>query len=172
MAANDLKLIKGSYGTELFRTKTNVNLGIGGGDGMIIDGTNTHYCNILADGMPTRGTDVFLGVSETDPRALPNTATADGTQSVNLVGMGSVIVGRAKTAANINTDAKLLLILNDTTSFARSAATAAGLLTINETTNITALKSSTQSLVIQSGDIQKGTLRVYVCGGAYMLSNI
>lgn len=162
MATNDIKVIKNRYSTEKYRVKANVNLGIGGGDGIIISGTNTNYADILLDGMPTRGTDVWIGISDGNAS---NTAAVDGILDVAIVGPGSILTGRAKTAANINTDAKLLAILNDTTSFARSAATVAGLLTINETTNVTARKSSTQSIQILSGDITKGTLNVIVCGG-------
>lgn len=120
--------------------------------------------------MPSRGTDVWAGVSDSGGS---NTASVDGLINVALVGSGTIIEGRAKTASNINTDAKLLAILFDTTSFARSASTAAGLLTINETTNVTARKSSTQSIQIINGDIVKGTLRVVCCGGTIIFpSNV
>lgn len=169
LATNDIKVLKSKYSTEQFRVKANVNVGIGAGDGIIISGTNTNYADILLDGMPTRGTDVWLGVSDGNGS---NTAALDGILNVALVGPGVILQGRAKTAANINTDAKLLAILNGITNFARSAATVAGLLTINETTSLTARKSSTLSLAIISGDTVKGTLRVMAAGGEAMISNI
>lgn len=170
MAANDIKALKRTYGSELFRTEANIKLGMGAGDAVIVAGTGTNYVDLLLDGMPTRGTDVFVGITDSGSANVPNTASLDGRQIVVLVGSGTILQGRATTAANINTDAKLLGILNDVTNFDRSAATAAGLLTIDET-NTTAKKSSTLSLTIISGDIQKGTLRVAVSGGLFM-SNI
>lgn len=164
MAANDIKFLKGGYGSELFRTETNIKLGMAPGDAVIVAGTGTNFVDLLLDGMPTRGTDVFAGITDSSPNNVANTASVDGLQSVRLVGAGSCLQGKATTATNVNTDAKLKGILNDTTNFDRSAATAAGVLTIDET-NTTAKKSSTLSLVIISGDIQKGTLRVYVTGG-------
>lgn len=168
MAANDIKVLKGGrYSTETFRTEANVKLGIQPGDAVKVAGTGTNYVDLVLDGEPTRGTAVFVGITES---ASSNTASADGVVNVQLVGAGVILSGRATTAANINTDAKLLLILNDVTNFNRSAATAAGLLTIDET-NTTAGKSSTKSLVIIGGDTQKGTLRVAVQTG-FFASNI
>lgn len=167
MAANDAKVLKSKYGVETFRTEANIKLGAAAGDAFIVAGTGTNYADLLLDGMPTRGTDIFIGISET---ASSNTASVDGTINIQLVGPGTVLQAKATTAANINTDAKLLGILNDVTNFDRSAATAAGTLTIDET-NTTAKKSSTLTLGIISGDIAKGTLRVCVSGG-YFISNL
>ncbi len=167
MATNDVKTLKSKYGVEQFRTEANVALGVGPGDAMIVGGTGTNYAAIMLDGGPTRGTSVFIGITESSSS---NTASLDGVVNIQLVGPGTILQARATTAANINTDAKLLGILNDVTNFDRSAATAAGLLTIDET-NTTAAKSSTLSLVIVSGDIQKGTLRVAVQSG-FFVSNI
>lgn len=167
MAANDIKVLKSHFGVERFLTEANVKLGIQAGDAVIIAGTGTNYADLLLDGMPTRGTDVFAGITRTPAT---NTASVDGVIDVELVGPGTVLTGRATTAANINTTAKLLGIRNDVTNFDRSAATAAGLLTIDET-NTTAKKSSTLSLVILNGDISLGTLRVAVQTGMFA-SNI
>ncbi len=167
MASNDIKVIKSKYGVEQFRTEANVLVGAGAGDAYIVGGTGTNYAALMVNGGPTRGTDIFIGISES---GASNTAALDGVVNIQLVGPGTILVGRATTAANINTDAKLLGILNDVTNFDRSAATVAGLLTIDET-NTTAAKSSTLSLVIISGDITKGTLRVAVQTG-FFASNI
>lgn len=161
MAAGDIRILKHGYTVQRFRTEANVKLGAAAGDAMIVAGTGTNYADLLLDGMPTRGTDVFIGVSHS---GATNTAAADGVIDIELVGAGTILEGKATTAANINTDAKLLGILNDTTNFDRSAATAAGVLTIDET-NTTAKKSSTLSLVILDGDIVKGKLKVAVTGG-------
>lgn len=161
MAANDIKVLKSHYGVERFSTEANIKLGIQAGDAVIVAGTGTNYADLLLDGMPTRGTDVFAGITRT---AATNTAALDGVVDIELIGAGTILSGRATSAANINTAAKLLGIRYDTTNFDRSAATAAGLLTIDET-NTTAKKSSTLSLVIINGDIQAGTLRVAITGG-------
>lgn len=161
MAANNVRILKHGYTVQRFRTEANIKLGVAAGDAVIVAGTGTNYVDLLTDGMPTRGTDVFVGVTH---NASTNTASADGVMDVELVGAGTILEAKATTAANINTDAKLLGILNDTTNFDRTAATAAGVLTIDET-NTTAKKSSTLSLVILDGDIVKGTLKVAVAGG-------
>lgn len=170
MAANDIKVLKSHYGTEQFRTEANIKLGMAPGDCVVVAGTGTNFVDLLLDGMPTRGTDIFVGVTKSDPRNVANTASANGLQAVELVGAGTILQGRGVLASNTNTDAKLLLILNDVCNFNRSAATAAGLLTINTTTT-TAGKSSTLSLVIISGDVVKGTIRVAVQTG-FFASNI
>lgn len=166
MAANDIKVLKSKYGTEQFRTEANVLLGMAAGDGMMVGGTGTNYATLVLDATPARGTNVFIGISENSSSA---TAAGDGVINVQLVGPGTILQAKAHTAANINTDAKLLAILNDCVTFSRSAATVAGILTINETG--TAGKSSTNPLVIISGDIVKGTLRCAVQTG-FFASNI
>lgn len=168
MATGDIKVRKSHYGVQRFRTEANIKLNGGDGDCVIIAGTGTNYVDLLTDGMPTRGTDEWVGVTHSGNTA---TSTADGVCDVELVGPGSILEGRATTAANINTDAKLLGILNDTTNFDRTASTAVGVLTIDET-NTTAKKSSTLSLYILDGDIVKGTLRVAFAGGGMFMSNI
>ena len=166
MAANDIKVLKSKYGSEQFRTEANVLLGIGAGDGIMVGGTGTNYATLVLDGTPARGTNVLIGFSESTSSA---TASVDGIINVQLAGPGTIIQGKAKVSTNMNTDAKLLGILNDTVIFARSAATVAGILTINETG--TAGKSSTNPLVIISGDVSKGTLRCAVQTG-FFASNI
>lgn len=161
MAANNIRVTKGGFGVERFRTEANVKLGIAAGDAMMVAGTGTNYADLALDGTPTRGTDVFIGISHS---AATNTAAADGVIDIELCGAGTCLEAKATSATNINTDAKLLAILNDTTNLDRSAATAAGVLTIDET-NTTAKKSSTLSFVIINGDIIKGTLKVYLTGG-------
>lgn len=148
----------------MFRVKANALLGLAAGDGVNVDTGNTGYVKPALDGTPTRGTDVFVGVSESSVNNVSNTAALDGLQSVQLCGPGSCIQGKAQAATDINTDAKLLLLLNGVCNFKRSAATAAGTLTFN-TGSVTANKSSTLSFVIISGDIQKGTVRTYLAAG-------
>lgn len=163
LASNNVKVLKSKYSTEQFRTKANINVGIGAGDAIIIAQTN--YVDIMVDGGPTRGTNVWVGISDGNSS---NTASLDGVLNVALVGPGVILQAQAKTPANINTDAKILAILNKTTSFARSASTVAGILTINETTGITAPGSSTASLFIISCDPVKGSMRVAYTGSGFI----
>jgi hypothetical protein len=168
MAANNVRIKKNPYGVMRFRTEANIKLGIAAGDAMMVAGTGTNYADIVTNGAPTRGTDTFIGVSH---NAATNTASADGVIDIELVGPGTILEAKATTVTNINTDAKLLAMLNDVTNFDRSAATAAGTLTIDET-NTTAAKSSTLSLVIIDGDIIKGLLFVAPCASILTGSNI
>jgi hypothetical protein len=168
MAGNNVRILKKGYSVLRFRTEANVKLGALAGDAMIVAGTGTNYADLLLDGMPTRGTDVFIGVTH---NASTNTAAADGVVDIETVGPGTILEAKATTTTNVNTDAKLLGMLNDVTNFDRSAATAAGVLTIDET-NTTAKKSSTLSLVIIDGDIVKGLLRVAVSASVLTGSNI
>ena len=130
MAANDIKILKRGLTVHRFRTILNVELGIEAGDGILgATQTGTNYASLVLTGDPEQGTDMFAGVSRSGSTA---TASADGVIDVELIGPGTVIEGKASTVANIDTDAKLLLLLNDFVCFDRSAATAAGILTIDE----------------------------------------
>jgi len=154
MAEGDIKVLKSHYGVQRFRTEANVTVGILPGDGVIRGGTGGNYAGLLLDGMPTQGTDIWVGVTRTTGT---NTTAVDGRIDVELVGPGSVLEGRANTATNMDTDAELLGILNDYKNFDRSAATVAGVLTIDEDQ---ADAAATLSLYVLDGDIVKGTLRV------------
>ena len=152
MATGDIKVIKSHYGVQRFRTEANVTVGILPGDGVIKGGTGSNYAGLLLDGMPTQGTDVWLGVTKTTGT---NTTAVDGVIDVELIGTGTVIQAASSTPANINTDAKLLLLLNDYVNFDRSAATVAGILTIDEDQGDA---MGTLSLMILDADIVKGTI--------------
>lgn len=154
MAVADLKVLKSRYGVQRFRTEAAVTAGFSAGDGIIMGGTGRNYASLVLTGDPENGTDIFLGVSRS---TATNTASADGVVDVEICGPGTVLEGRATTAANINTDALLLVILNDYVAFDRSAATAAGVLTIDEDEGD---DPNVHGLCILDGDIVKGTLRV------------
>lgn len=159
MAVNDIQILKGHYGVEIFRTEANVKLGMAAGDLVKIAGTGTNYVDVILDGDPEQGTDLLVGLTREDAANVANTASADGKQVVELVGQGSVLQGKATTASNVNTDAKLLGLLFDYVACDRSAATAAGVLTIDEDEGT---DTAVHGLVILNGDIVKGTLRVAV----------
>lgn len=153
--AADLKILKHGLTVRRFRTEANVTLGTVAGDGILgASGTGTNYASIVLTGDPEQGTDMFLGVSKS---AATNTASADGVIDVEMVGPGTVIQGKATTAANVDTDAKLLAISFDFVCFDRSAATAAGVLTIDEDEGT---DFDVHGLCILDGDIVKGTLLV------------
>ena len=152
MASNDIKVLHSHYGAKRFRVEANVTVGILPGDGAIRAGTNNSYAQLVLDGMPTQGTDIWLGVTKSTG---DNTTALDGVIDVELIGPGAFIQGRAQTAANMNTDALLLPLLNNYVNFDRSAATVAGVLTIDENE---ASGTGTLSLMIVDGDVVNGTL--------------
>lgn len=156
MAAGDIQVRNSKYGTRSFPTEANVTLGVAAGDAVKLAGTGANFAALVLDGEPTQGTDIMLGITK---NASTNTAAANGTVDVEIVGPGTVIRGRANTPANMNTAALLLGIRGDYVNFDRSAATAAGVLTIdeNEGTN-----NDTHALFILDGDIVKGTLDVFI----------
>lgn len=154
MAANDIKVLKGGYTVQRFRTEANVTLGIEGGDAVKIGGTGTNYVGLVLDGDPEQATDIFVGITR---NGATNTASADGVVDVEIVGPGTVLEGKATTASNVDTDAKLLALLNDFVAFDRSAATAAGVLTIDEDEGT---DTDVHGLMILDGRITDGVLYV------------
>lgn len=155
MAANNLRIVKHGGSVRRFRTEANVTLGIVAGDGIKAGvGTGTNYAGLVLDGDPEQATDMFLGVSRS---AATNTASADGVLDVEMVLPGTILEAKATTAANMDTDAKLLGLLFDFVCFDRSAATAAGVLTIDEDEGT---DFDVHGLCILDGDIVKGTLLV------------
>jgi len=131
MAANNVRILKGGATVQRFRTESNVTVGIREGDaikGQI--GTGTNYVGICLDGDPEQESDVFFGVSKS---AGTETTAADGVIDVELITAGrSILECLAATPGNVDTDAKLLALLLDQVAFDRSAATAAGTLTVDE----------------------------------------
>lgn len=155
MAANDIRIFKHGYSVMRCRTEANVKLGIAPGDAVRGGvGTGTNYVDLMLDGDPEQGTDMFAGVTRS---AATNTAAADGVVDVELIGPGTIIEGKANTASNMDTDTKLLGLLFDFVCFDRSAATAAGVLTIDENEGT---DQDVHGLTILNGDIVRGTLLV------------
>lgn len=169
MAVNDIKVLKNSnYGTYRFRvddrTATSLTETLKPGD-CVIKNTGG-FVGLLTDGMPTQGTDIFVGVTRTEST---ETSVANGTVDVELVGPGTILRGKATTAANVDTDAELLPLLFDYVNFDRSAATVAGLLTIDENEGDT---PGTLALCILNGDIVKGTLDVAVANSHLWIGTV
>lgn len=109
---------------------------------------------VLTDGKPRIGTDDFIGISTMD--AAVNTSGTVTAQTVYVdvpIPYATIIRGRAKTAANVDTDAELLLILGDAVDFDLTA----GAYTIDDTA-----ASNASGLTIVNGNTAKQTLDVTV----------
>lgn len=159
MAANNLRVLGGGLGVREFPTEANIKLGVVAGDAMKVAGTGTNYADLVLDGDPEAGTDIFVGITTTDST---NTAAADGVVNIEIVGPGTIVEGKATTVANIDTATKLKAIIFDYVAFDRSAATAAGIITIDEDEGT---DPNVHGLFIIDGDIVKGTLNVF-CAAA------
>lgn len=156
MAKRDLQVRHSAYGVRKFQTEANQYVGLEVGDGVNLGGTGANYAIPCLDGTPTQGTDIMLGVTHNASSA---TVAADGLINVEIVGPGSIVSGHANTPTNMNTAALLNGIRGDYVKFNRSAATVAGILTIDE--NLGSGKT-TSGLFILDGDIIKGTLDVFI----------
>lgn len=154
MAARDIQVRHSAYGSREIAFEANVDVDIEVGDVVKRGGTGGNFGVHIATGDPEAATDITLGVIKVAPN---HTAAANGTGVVELVGPGSVISGKATTAANIDTAAKLLGVTLDYVTFDRSADTVAGILTIDEDEGD---DPNAHGLLIVDGDIEKGTLEV------------
>lgn len=156
MAANDIRILKGGATVQRFRTEANVTVGMEPGDaikGQI--GTGTNFVGICLDGDPEQETDVFFGVSKTRGDSI-ETASVNGVIDVELITAGRTILElKANTTGNVDTDAKLLLLLLDQVTFDRSADTAAGVLTLDENEGTDAV---VHGLMIIDGRITDGMM--------------
>lgn len=152
MAVNNVRVLKKGYTVQRMRTEANAFVGLRTGDAVKIGGTGTNYAVPCLDGDPEQGTDIFLGITHSDAT---NTASADGFVDVELVGPGTVMEALANTPSNIATAANLLGILLDFVTFDRSAATVAGVLTVDENEGT---DTAIHGLMILDGDINSGKL--------------
>jgi len=154
MAAANLKVLKHGMTVQRVKTEANVDVGMEAGDAVKIGGTGTNYAVLCLDGDPEQGTDIFLGITKS---AGSQTAAADGEVDVELCVPGTVIEGKANTTSNIATAANLLGVLFDFVAFDRSAATAAGTITIDENEGT---DQDVHGLMILDGRITDGMLFV------------
>jgi hypothetical protein len=169
VARNDIKVLKNNnYGVFSFRvddrTATSLTETLKEGDAVIK--STGGFVGLLLTAMPTQGTDIFVGITKTESN---ETSTANGTVNVEVVGPGTILRGKANTATNIDTDAKLLPLIFDYVNFDRSAATVAGSLTIDEDEGDT---PGTLALCIFTGDIVKGTLDVAVANSHLWIGTV
>lgn len=115
---------------------------------------NVNTAVVLTTTKPIVATDNFLGIFAGD--AVVNSSAVVTAQSVLVdvpIPYATIIRGRAKTAANVDTDAELLAILFDFVTFDLTA----GAYTINDTATV-----NTAGLRIQNGNIATQTLDVTV----------
>jgi len=116
------------------------------------------------------GTDTFGGIAIKG--ALPfktGTLTAQTTFTSNPIPWLGRIRGRAETVASVDTDAEILLIINDVTLIdynATGASDGGELYTIQEVAS-----ADTSAFTIVEGNAAKQTLDVTVDGRAYRLAN-
>jgi len=123
---------------------------------------------LAAADFPVLGTHTFGGVAIKG--ALPfktGTLVAQEAITVCPIPHAGILRGKAETAANIDTDAELILILNDTALVDYSATGAPDggeLYTIKDTTS-----ADTSGFAIIDGNISKGTLDVEVYATVYRI---
>lgn len=109
---------------------------------------------VLTDGKPVIGTDSFVGVSAEDMKVNSAGTVLAHTLSVAVpIPSCTRIRGNAKTAANVDTDAELLLILWDYVLFDLTT----GVYTIDDTAT-----ADSSALTIVDGIPSKSTLDVVV----------
>lgn len=108
---------------------------------------------VITDAKPRVATDEFVGIAALDAPTLPTTLAAHTTNVTVPIPNTTILRGRAKVAANVDTDAELLLILGDVVDFDLTT----GVYTIDDTA-----ASNASALTIVNGNIAKQTLDVTV----------
>lgn len=154
----DVEIVGGApCPTYTFRVEAGAAASITPGKPVKIGGTGNNYVVLLATGDPEVGTDRMVGIAASTST---DTATADGTVDVYLVRPGvNIMRAKAHTAANIDTDAELLAILNDSVTFDLTS----GTFTVNEDEGD---DPNVHGLVIIGGDTEAGTLDFILKEGA------
>lgn len=117
---------------------------------------------VMTDTKPRVGTDNFIGIAAIDAQVNAS-ATVIAHKTYVTVPLPQVtrIRGRAKVAANVDTDAELLLILNDYLDFDLTT----GVYTIDDTA-----ASNASGLMCVDGNTAKSTLDVVTDGRAMRIS--
>lgn len=166
MSANDVRISKvslNSVTTRTYRVEAGAAGSIDVGEPVKIGGTGNNYVALIATGDPEIATDRMVGVAA---RLSTDTAAADGTVDVWCVTPNiTVMTAAATTPANIDTDAELLAILNDSVTFDVTA----GVFTIDEDEGD---DPDVHGLMIVGGDINNGTLDFVLKDGASISGEI
>lgn len=156
MAKADISIVE-SAGATVREYKQEANTTILAGEPVKIGGTGNNYVTRLATGDPEVGTDRMVGISVSEGTA---TASADGVVRVLEVIPGKTVMRiKATTAANVDTAAELLAILNDSVTFDLTGST----FTIDEDEGD---DPDVHGLVIVGGDYENGTLDFVLKTGA------
>jgi len=151
MAKSDIRIVDGAgvpTPSRNFRTEAG-GTAILVGEPVKIGGTGNNYVVPLADGDPEAAVDRMVGIAAS---ASTETASADGVVEVYMVIPDNTVMrAKATTTANIDTDAKLLLLLNDSVTFDLVSST----YTVDENEGD---DPDVHGLMIVDGDFSDGTL--------------
>ena len=165
MAKNDIRIVDaGGVNVTPVRTfKTEANgTAIKVGEPVKIGGTGNNYVLPLATGDPEIGTDRMVGIAASDST---QTASVDGTVEVYIPVPGvTTLRAKAHTAANINTEAKILALLNDSVTFDLTSS----VYTINENEGDDV---AVHGLILVDGDATEGTLDFMIKSGVAIAAN-
>ncbi len=159
MSRGDIQVIGVSAGAHPFRVAASATRGYAGEPinslaARTAGAADVNTVVVLTDAKPVIGTDNFIGIAEKNMKV-------DSTGTVVAQKLGVVVPipnvtrmrGKAKTAANVDTDAELLAILHDEVLFDLTS----GVYTIDDTA-----AANTSGLEIVDGIPSKGTLDVVV----------
>jgi len=166
MATNDVKIVDvaGANVTPVRKFRTEAGeADILVGEPVKIGGTGNNYVIPLAKGDPEIGTDRMVGIAASDSN---HTASADGIVEVYIPIPGMTVMrADAHTAANIDSDAKLLALLNDSVTFDLTSTT----YTVNENEGD---DPDVHGLMLVDGNIDEGTLDFVLKAGASISGEI
>jgi hypothetical protein len=166
MAKNDVRIVDagGANVTPVRTFKTEAaGTAIKVGEPVKIGGTGSNYVVPLATGDPEIGTDRMVGIAAS---ASTQTASADGVVDVYIPIPGvTVMRAKATTAANVDTDAEILALLNDSVTFDL----ASGVYTIDEDEGD---DIDVHGLLIVGGNADEKTLDVVLKSGASLSGEI
>ena len=116
-----------------------------------------NYVTLIATGDPEVGTDRMVGIAATEST---ETASADGFVDVKMIVPNSTVMRcKVTTPGNMDTDAELLAILNDSVTFDVTS----GVFTVDENEGD---DPDVHGLIILDGDIVNGTVDFILKEGA------
>ncbi len=168
MSKADIEIVKGNAPVREFRVEdrnsapSSPSATIKAGEPVKVGGTENNYVILCANGDPEIGTDRFVGIAQSEST---ETASAAGTVNVYVAQPGETIFrAKANTSTNIDTDAELRAILNDSVTFDYDGTD----FTVDEDEGD---DPDVHGLVVVDGDIDKGTLDFTVKPGATLHGN-
>lgn len=161
MARNDITVVSDAAPVREYKTDDRDTSGatatIKPGEPVKVGGVGSNFVKLLEDGDPEVGTDEFIGIATTEST---ETATVNGVVSVRPIIPGKTILrAPATTAGNVDTEAKILLLLQDWVTFDLTA----GVFTIDENEGS---DPNVHGLKIVSINASTGDIDVLVNGNA------